>query len=468
MFLCSWWGMIGGVDSTRWMAAVDVAAVVRSGELAAIDAVDEAIGRIEAEDPALACVVVPLFDRAREAARRIDPSSAFAGVPMLLKDAGEELETTPMWVGTQGLRSAGHTSKVTTALAHRFEECGAVVVGKSACPELSASSTTEPPGFAPTRNPWDPSRSVGGSSGGSAAAVAAGLVPIAHGSDGSGSLRFPAALCGVATLKPSRGRVSSAAAAGSPDPLGLWTQFVVARDVRDLIEMFAQLAIDRRQAEEAWPTRPRVGYLDFDPIIGLSVDEACAEAVRAVAAALAASGSVVDAAFPAAFSSLFEPFWKSMSTIGPWVRAGQVEWVSQRLGRPCRSGDLSDEVLALAEQGRSFSEAQVAEELRRVSGAMEPVADWWHDGSYDVLVSPVTLEPAWKLGEDAPMRTGMFAAPFSFTGQPAVVIPGAWTADGRPVGVQLVGRTGSDEALLHLALDLQQQLAWLDRRPPDS
>lgn len=166
------------------MAAVDVAAVVRSGEMRAVDAVDEAIGRIEAEDPGLACVVIPLFDRARETARRTDPSSAFAGVPMLLKDAGEELANTPMWVGTQGLRSAGHTSKVTTALARRFEECGAVVVGKSACPELSASSTTEPPGFAPTRNPWDSALSVGGSSGGSAAAVAAGLVPVAHGSDG--------------------------------------------------------------------------------------------------------------------------------------------------------------------------------------------------------------------------------------------------------------------------------------------
>ena len=118
----------------------------------------------------------------------------------------------------------------------------------------------------------------------------------------------------------------------------------------------------------------------------------------------------------------------------------------------------------MAEHGRSLAAGAVEAALRHVSDAMRPVADWWDEG-HDILVSPVTLEPAWALGEDAPIRTGMFAAPFSFTGQPAVVIPGDWTQDGRPVGVQLVGRAGSDEMLLALALDLQQRLGWLTRRP---
>lgn len=452
------------MESTRWLSATEVASQVRSGERRPADVVDDAIARIEAANPELACVVVPLFERARERLRRADLAGPFAGVPMLLKDAGEELSDTPMWVGTQALRRVGYISRRTTALAGRFEELGSVIVGKSACPELSASSTTEPPGFEPTRNPWDLTRSVGGSSGGSAAAVAAGLVPIAHGSDGSGSLRFPAALCGVVTLKPTRGRIASTAAAGSPDPLDLWTQFAVARDVRDLIALFGQLAsgVAHGGASRA-PLR--VGFVTSDPIIGLPVDKSCVAAVERVVSELVQAGHFVDGSFPAAFATLFEPFWSAMATIGPWVRAGQVEWVSQQLGRPCGVGDLSDEVLALARRGAALARDAVDQALVRVAAAMAPVADWWDEG-HDILVSPVTLQPAWTLGEDAPMRTGMFAAPFSFTGQPAAVIPGGWTEDGRPVGVQLVGRVGSDELLLDLALDLQHRLGWLDRHPP--
>ena len=289
------------MDSSRWMSAVEIAAQVRSGERSATEIVDEAIARIESENPALACVVIPLFERARERARDIDSSAPLAGVPMLLKDAGEELAGTAMWVGTQALRRAGHRSTNTTALAARFEELGAVIVGKSACPELSASSTTEPPGFEPTRNPWDLTRSVGGSSGGSAAAVAAGLVPIAHGSDGSGSLRFPAALCGVATLKPSRGRIPAEAAAGSPDPLGLWTQFAVARDVRDLIALFACLASDEVRAPVNGLASLRVGFVATDPIIGLRLDHDCVRAVDRVATALGDAGHVVEESYPSAF-----------------------------------------------------------------------------------------------------------------------------------------------------------------------
>ena len=453
------------VDSSRWMSAVDIARQIRSGERRAAEVVDEAIARIETEDPDLACVVIPLFDRARQRATEADTGGPLAGVPMLLKDAGEELAGTAMWVGTRALRAAGHVSRTTTALARRFEELGGVIVGKSACPELSASSATEPPGFEPTRNPWDRTRSVGGSSGGSAAAVAAGLVPIAHGSDGSGSLRFPAALCGVVTLKPSRGRIPSSAAAGSPDPLDLWTQFVIARDVRDLIALFACLAPDAGQGPTGGGARLRVGFVRSDPIIGLDLDEACVRAVERVVAGLADAGHAVEESFPSAFTTLFEPFWRSMSTIGPWVRAGQVDWVSRRLGRPCQAGDLSDEVLALAEQGRSLSAGDVEAALQWVSQAMAPVVAWWDEG-HDLLVTPVTLQPAWTLGLDAPMRTGMYAAPFSFTGQPAVVVPGDWNQDGLPVGVQLVARPGADELLLELALELQQHLGWLSRLPP--
>ena len=310
------------------MSAVEIAAQIRSGERLPIEIVDEAIARIDSENPELACVVIPLFDRARERARNIDTSAPLAGVPMLLKDAGEELAGTSMWVGTQALRRADHRSTTTTMLAARFEELGAAIVGKSACPELSASSTTEPPGFEPTRNPWDLTRSVGGSSGGSASAVAAGLVPIAHGSDGSGSLRFPAALCGVATLKPSRGRIPSSAAAGSPDPLGLWTQFAVARDVRDLIALFACLASDavREPRNELAPLR--VGIVTTDPIIGLRLDRDCVDAVETVAAALSDAGHAGRTAGAAPFQATPSP--ETATAVDP----SGIAWITPISVRP--------------------------------------------------------------------------------------------------------------------------------------
>ena len=142
------------------------------------------------------------------------------------------------------------------------------MVGKGACPELAASSTTEPEGFAPARNPWDLGRIAGGSSGGAAAAVAAGLVPIAHGSDGTGSLRFPAAHCGAVTLKPSRGRIPITPPTGQSDPLDAWKQFALARDVNDLATLFPLLK-DGATPRIELPGRLRVGLLDHDPIIGL-------------------------------------------------------------------------------------------------------------------------------------------------------------------------------------------------------
>ncbi len=168
-------------DELRWLSAVDTATAVKDGHLSASEVLEASITRIERLDPLLGSVVIPLFDRARrDIADAPNRAGGFHGVPLLLKDVGEELDGTSNWCGTRGLANQGYLSSTTTQLAHRFEDLGFSIVGKSACPELSASSTTEPEGFAPTRNPWDLERTAGGSSGGAAAAVAAGLVPIAH------------------------------------------------------------------------------------------------------------------------------------------------------------------------------------------------------------------------------------------------------------------------------------------------
>jgi amidase len=450
-------------DPYAWWPAVRVAKAVRDGDVTIAEVTAATIERVARVDPAVGSVVIPLFDRAHERTRGATTSGPLAGVPMLLKDAGEELAGTSHWVGCRGLRTADHRSAVTTSLAARFEQLGAVIVGKSACPELSAGSTTEPVGFAPTHNPWAPGHSAGGSSGGSAAAVAAGLVPIAHGSDGSGSLRFPAALCGVTTLKPSRGVIPSAPAAGQRDPLGLWTQFVLARHPEDLVAVFEALTADSAPIGIVSRSSLRVGVLDHDPIIGLDVDRDIAAAVRRVGTLLESFGHVVEPDYPAALRTLFGPWWRANTTIIPWVRAGQVAWVAERLGRSPTNDDISADVLDEAARGATTADADVAAALADAAAAMAPVADWWED--HDLLVSPVTLEPAWPHGEPAPMKTGMFAAPFSFTGQPAIVVPAGWTADGRPVAVQIVAAHGCDGQLLHLLTDLHGELRWTDRRP---
>ena len=190
------------MSDLAWLSAVEQRSLLQRGEVTAAELRDAGIAACEAVDPSVGFLVSPLFDRAPP------------GVPMLLKDAGQEIRGTPHYVGVAALRDIDSRSTVTTVLAARFEELGFSVIGKAACPSLSNGITTEPPGFAPTRNPWDLTRSVGGSSGGPAAAVAAGAVAVAHGSDATGSLRCPAALCGVVTLNPTGGRIPSLPPAG--------------------------------------------------------------------------------------------------------------------------------------------------------------------------------------------------------------------------------------------------------------
>ena len=454
-------------EEMQWWSSHETAAAIRSGLVHEREVLEAAIARIERLDAQLGAVVIPLFDRARERTagnRGSGPVQLFRGVPMLLKDAGEELDDTPHWVGTQALRRAAHHSAGSTVLARRFEELGFAIIGKSACPELSASSTTEPVGFAPTRNPWDVTRTAGGSSGGSAAAVAAGLVPLAHGSDATGSLRFPASHCGVVTLKPTRGRVHQIVPTGQLDPLRVWTQFALARTVDDLGSLFPLLASGRATMPLV-RTPLRVGLLDHDPIIGLTVDPENVRAVHVLGDALSLLGHHVEFAHPPAFATLFRPFWRAMQVIEPWVRFEQRTWMAQRLGRRCGPGDLTPEVLGVAEQGARLTSSDVGEAWERVRDAMSGVPDWW-DSGFDLLVTPVTLEPAWRLGEVASAKTGMFCAPFNFTGQPALVVPATVTTDGLPVGVQIVGRHGDDELLLHLGAKLEQALGWTERRPP--
>lgn len=431
--------------------------LIRRREVTAVELASAAIECIEAGNLAINAVIAPLFERALERAAAVDGAGAggpLAGVPMLMKDAGQELEGTPHWVGTSVLHRAGHRSPATTSLAARMEAAGLVVLGKTNLPELSAGATTEPAEFGPTRNPYDVERTAGGSSGGSAAAVAAGWVAVAHGGDATGSLRFPASACGLFTLKPSRGRIPSLSAAGMEDDGQVWTEGVLTRTARDLAACFSVLADDPRPVPLTAPGPLRVGVLIDDVVTGLEAHEECRAAVERVGAALERLGHHVEVNHPAALDGLFARVAPAFVVASQHGRATQVRWIGQRIGRAVVDGDLDARTLELAEQGAVLTRDEVARSSADLTAAMNPVLDWWRD--HDLLVTPTMRTPPWRLGRpNEAIYAGGYAMTFSFTGQPALNVPAHRTAGGLPVGVQIVGAPGHDELLLALAADLE-------------
>jgi amidase len=439
------------MEDLRWASAATQARALNDGLLTSAELHDMTVQVIERVDPLVRAVVIPLFDR---------PG---AGVPMLVKDAGQEIAGAPHWVGVAALRDAKARSAYTTPLVRCFEGGGFSVIGKGACPQLSSGATTEPPGFEPTRNPWDLSRSTGGSSGGPAAAVAAGMVAVAHGSDATGSLRSPAALCGVATLNPTSGRIASVPPAGQP-PNDAWRDFVIARHSEDLALVFGLLTGFRSPV-----TIPalRVGLLDHDPEFGLEVHHSCQDGVQMAGLLLAGLGHHVEASWPEALNHLWAAAFEAFGVVSDAARPSTVDWVGERLGRPVEPGELEDWVFEAVERDRVRDPEEVRAAKAIVQLAAAPIHAWWED--HDVLVTPASFQPAWRLGAAiGAAQEGTLLAPFSVTGQPALSLPLHHTNDDLPIGVQLVGRRGSDEVLLRLAQDLQAAHDWTARRPPIS
>lgn len=466
-------------DALWKLDATAQAALVRAREVTALELVDAAIARIEALDPQINAVVTPMFESARQQARDGDHGDGpFAGVPMLLKDASIEVEGTPYYLGTRLLRDIGYRSERTTELARRFQRAGFIFIGKTNVPELSSDITTEPAAFGPTRNPWDLARSPGGSSGGSAAAVAAGMTSIAHGADGTGSLRIPAAACGVVTLKPSRGRVPHTMPAEQPDPMRVWTEMVLARSVRDLAG-----ALDAIAGSEAGDTRSaprsvrpyveelaqaggalRVGLLTRDVMSGMTVDTECVRAVERTGAMLASLGHHVEESHPKALEGLFGRM-ASLGGVVVVVRYAQVRWLERIIGRELNASDLEPQNFVTAEEAARVSGLQFVDGLTTTEREVAPVGDWWAAG-HDLLVTPVLRQPPWLLGtRGSAGDSGLFTHAFSFTGQPALSLPLHWTPDGLPVGVQIVAAYGREDLLLRVAAQLEASMPWADRWP---
>jgi amidase len=468
--------------------ATEQARMVRDGEISPIELVEDAIGRLEELNPSLNAVIHPLLDEARATAAGELPDGPFRGVPFLIKDLGCSMAGAPAHQGMTALRDAGYRAGEDAWLTKRFRAAGFVVLGRTNTSELGTIPTAEPQAYGPTRNPWDLDRSPGGSSGGSAAAVAAGIVHAAHAGDGGGSIRVPASHCGLVGLKPSRGRVSLAPE--FDDILsGLVSDLAVTRSVRDaagiLDAVHGSAPGDPYTAPR--PARPYLDEVGADPgrlRIGVTTlpvggqfasHPECTAAAHDAARTLADLGHEVTESRPGAFdeAEMVGHFLVRWTTSINW----RLKYWSGVLGRALGPADVEPCTWALAEQGSSYSAGDLLVALERCLDWSRRLCSWWSEDGFDLLITPTCAEPPPHLGEfAAPLENpgapliraipfNTFTAPFNTTGQPAISLPLHQTPDGLPVGAQLVAAYGREDLLLRVAAQLEQARPWADRRP---
>jgi amidase len=470
------------VIDTTWLDAMAQADLVRRGEVSSTELVAAAIDRIEKLNPALDAVVRTRFDPARAEAAAGGPDAPFRGVPILLKDLGCVVAGEATSFGIGPLRDV--LWPITSFLAKQFKAAGFVVLGRTNAPEFGTAVTTEARSFPPARNPWDPSRSTGGSSGGSAAAVASGMVAVAHANDGGGSIRIPASECGLVGLKPTRARVSQGPLIGEGWAGGT-IDGAVTRTVRDAAAILDVISpampgepyyappLPRRLAEEvgADPGRLRIGLLDHAPDERFLDDAACRAAVGAAGRLLESLGHHVSVSSPAAmFDEQFEPHFMAIIAADTEATFQAFEML---LGRAIHDDEIEPRNAAHRQAGRALGAVGYLHARAWFNGWVRQMASWWRD--YDLLLTPTVAAPPPELGwftaagpEEESRRISSFipyTPQFNMTGQPAVSLPLQWTADGLPVGVQLVAAYGREDLLVRVASQLEAAAPWHDRRP---
>jgi len=456
-----------------------LADLVRRGEVTAHELLDAAAARMEAWNPRLNAVVFEWVERAHGMIEEGVAEGPFGGVPFLLKNLGTALPDTPLTHGSRLF--AGHRAESGSEIVRRFRSAGFVPFGRGNAPELGISATTEPLFHGPTRNPWDPERTAGGSSGGAGAAVAAGILPVAFASDGGGSARIPASCCGLASMKPTRGR--------TPVGLGaaLGQSLVVSRSVRDLAASLDAVRgpvvgqphrpppPPRPFARE--PDRPpgrlRIAFSRTSPYGGRTLDPACVAAVEDVARLCGELGHEVVEAGP---EYDFDPLARAM--FGVLMATGVASSVDARereLGREARPGELEPYTRDMVERGRRLTARDHARALGTLSGFARRFAAFFRE--HDVHLTPTLGRLPLPLGtligtiEDADEYLAIlygfmpFTMQYNAAGLPAVSLPLHWTREGLPVGLQLGAGHGGDSLLLRLAGQLEEARPWADRRP---
>jgi amidase len=475
--------MRGFTDYTDY-DGLGLAELVRGGEVTAGEVLEAAIERVEALNPKLNAVVTKVYDQARAAAASHDPEAPLAGVPFLLKDLGGAQAGVPLSAGS---RFFAHVpAPADGEIVVRHKRAGLMILGRTNTPEFGLSATTEPVLFGPTRNPWDLTRTTGGSSGGSAAAVAARMVPVAHASDGGGSIRIPAACCGLFGLKVTRGRNSFAPYAGE-SIAGCSVEHVVSRSVRDSAAVLDATAGPapgdpyfapppaRPFLEEvgAAPGRLRIA-LATRPFNGMPVDPVCVRAAEAAAKLCEELGHVVEEATPAFDAAGLDEHFNRVFAVGA---TGNIRLRARALGRELEPSGFERVTWATIQEADRVPGPTYVQSVNRLHGIAREIAPFFR--TYDLLLTPSLAEPPVKLGvidmmsedlagyRDRLWRFTPFTYAFNVTGQPAMSVPLAWSEAGLPQGVQFVGRYGDEATLFRLAAQLEAARPWADRLPPE-
>ena len=473
---------MAGEEELAWLDALGQAELVRKKEVSAAELVEAAIARIEGLNPRLNAVVTPMYEHAR--ARAQSPGAGpLAGVPFLLKDLLAEYAGFRFTQGTAFLRD--YVSTGDTELVRRYKRCGLIVVGKTNAPELGVGPTTEPRLFGPTCNPWDLKRTPGGSSGGAAAAVAAGMVAMAHGNDAGGSIRVPASCCGVFGLKPTRARNPLGPHCGDIFS-GLVAEHALTRSVRDSAALLdATSGAD--PGDPYWAPPPRRPFLQevgadpgklrlaftARPPLGGAGDPDAEAAVGESAALCAALGHEVVEAGP---DIDLELLWKSFTT----VLAAGFRWIVDDLGRKTGRAPAAEFfepfVWAFAARGGQVSAPEYLAHVQILQQTARRIARFFAD--HDVWLTPTTGSAPVPLGtfefsggDPFEVRRRMAAfTPFTYianaTGQPAMSVPLYWNGAGLPLGTQFVAPFGDEAILFRLAAQLEAARPWASRRPP--
>lgn len=460
-----------------------LAELVNAGEVSSSEVADAVFAAIEHVNPSLNAIVRTMHDDVQRALSNGLPKGPFTGVPMVAKDEYLSFAGTPCDMASRLGR--GFTRDYDSELVRRYRSAGLVCVGKSNLPEFGASVTTEPVATGATGNPWDVSRTAGGSSGGSAAAVAAGIVPIGYGNDGAGSIRIPSSCCGVFGLKPTRGRVPT-----GPDDGEYWNglviQHAITRSVRDSAAL-----LDATEAPDPgapyWPParqrpflnevgappgRLRIGFSAASPTGG-QVDPECVKAMERTATLCVDLGHDVEEAAPRYDAAAMQDALARLLSVH---LAYGIDSLAAAMGRDASTDIIERANYAIAQQGRELPAPAFLDALETFSIVSRQTAPFFE--TYDLALTPTLARPPVEHGyitaDDPDWRRYLkrfFAfIPFTplanVTGNPAMTVPLHSTAGGLPVGVNFLGRFGDEATLFRLASQLEMAQPWSTRRPP--
>jgi amidase len=480
-----------------------LAKLVKTKQVTPTEVLDAAIARMEAFNPTINAVIYKMYEQARTTVSHGLPEGALQGVPFLLKDLKSMYAGVPTSNGNGLLSNVAATYD--SELVKRFKATGIIISGKTNTPEFGITPYTEPKFWGATHNPWDLTRTPGGSSGGSAAAIAAGMVPLAEGSDGGGSIRIPASCCGIFGLKPSRGRVPTGPDAGEV-LRGFASDGVLSRSVRDSAAMLDAISgsdvgapyLSPPQArpflEEVMtaPGKLRIAFTTH-PLLGNEVHQDCIEGMKKTVQLLQDLGHELIEDEPKFDGTAFALNY--LKIVAAETRVN-LEWAAQLAQQKLKAQDFELETYCLGLLGEALSGSEYAKAARLLQLDARKIGHFFEQ--YDVLLTPTLAEPPFVIGSrqsssgkqflmNLVARTNArgllkalkaieplaeqafnftpYTVPFNVTGQPAMSVPLHWNEAGLPIGMQFVGKMGMEATLFRLAGQLESSQPWKERFP---